>query len=391
MNGAETNYRSDEDEEGEEVFLDEDDIIQEIMVDEEDLPDQEDEDIEGEGSDDSLYVFTCHRDEVFAVACSPLDEFVMATGSSDDKGYCWRIGAQEPLLELRGHKDTINSLAFSADGKLFASGGLDGLIQIWDTASGSVVCSLEGSGEDIEWLKWHPRGPVILAGLKDGSVWMWNADKGEVFHTFYGHGSSVTCGNFTPDGKTICTGSEDASLRIWNPKTGSCNFAVKGHPYHNEELTCLTITNDSAIAITGSKDGSIHMVKIGNGKVVSSLAAHTDSVECIGLSTSGLWCATGSLDQKLIIWDLQHSAVRCTCEHEEGVVCLLWLGASRFVATGCMDGKVRIWDSLSGDCVKIFNGHDDTVQCLAMSKDGNYLVSGSSDHTARVFGISEFR
>lgn len=31
---------------------------------------------------------------------------------------------------------------------------------------------------------------------------------------------------------------------------------------------------------------------------------------------SSPWAATGSMDQKLIIWDLQHSSPRSTCDHE---------------------------------------------------------------------------
>lgn len=34
------------------------------------------------------------------------------------------------------------------------------------------------------------------------------------------------------------------------------------------------------------------------------------------LFDSNPWAATGSMDQKLIIWDLQHSSARSTCEHE---------------------------------------------------------------------------
>ncbi|KAJ0922590.1 putative transcription factor WD40-like family [Helianthus annuus] len=87
------------------------------------------------------------------------------------------------------------------------------------------------------------------------------------FHIFTGH-----------TGKTICTGSDDASLRVWNPRTGENIHVVKGHYYHTEGLTCLTIIADSSLVLTGSKDGSsVHIVNIATGKVVSSLASHSDS------------------------------------------------------------------------------------------------------------------
>lgn len=76
---------------------------------------------------------------------------------------------------------------------------------------------------------------------------------------------------------------------------------------------------------------------------------------------------------------------------QEGVACLSWLGSSKYVATGCVDGKVRVWDSLSGDCVRIYSGHSDAIQSLAVSANGDFLVSVSIDGTARVFEIAEFQ
>jgi angio-associated migratory cell protein len=73
------------------------------------------------------------------------------------------------------------------------------------------------------------------------------------------------------------------------------------------------------------------------------------------------------------------------------VTCLAWLGSSRYVASGCIDGKVRIWDSLSGDCARTFSGHADIVQSLAVTANGNSIVSVSSDGSARVFDISMFK
>ncbi|KAF9625924.1 hypothetical protein IFM89_027792, partial [Coptis chinensis] len=266
--------------------------------------------------------------ELYAVATSPNEPLLVATGGGDDKGFMWKIGHGDWAKELPGHRDSVTCLAFSSiSGKLLAT---------------------EGGG--IEWVRWHPRGYVVLAGSEDSTAWMWNGDKNVFLNMFSGHSSTVTCGDFTPDGKMVCTGSEDASLRIWNPRNGECVHVVRDHPYHTEGLTCLAITSDSTLAITGSKDNSIHIVNITTGRV--------------------------------------HSAARCTCEHEEGVTCLAWLGASPFVATGSVDGKVRVWVSLSGDCVTTFSGHSDAIQSISVLANGEHLVSVSLDGTVRVFELN---
>lgn len=387
-------HNNSEHDEDDAVFLEDGDIEQEIVVDDEDLPDVEgNEDSDGEAfdeSDDAVHIFTGHTGELYTVASSPLDATLVATGGGDDKGFVWGIG-QDWAFELEGHKDSVSSLAFSTDGQLLSSGSFDGYVQVWDINARNLKCQLEGPAEGIEWIRWHPRGHLVLAGSEDFTVWMWNADKGTHLATFAGHGGSVTCGDFTPDGKVICTGSDDTTMRIWNPKSAESIHVVRGHPYHTEGLTCLSVSPDSVLALTGSKDGSVHAVNIVTGKVVTSLTAHTDSIECVSFAASSSWAATGGMDGKLIIWDIQNSSPRCTCEHEEGVTCLSWLGASRFVATGSVDGKVRIWDSLSGACVKTLSGHTDAIQSLAISADGDYLISAALDHTARVFEIAEFK
>lgn len=382
----------------EDVFINEEDIIHEVAIDDEDLPDQdEDDDDDDDGmadleeNDESTHAFLGHSDEVYAVTCSPKDASLVASGGKDDRGFLWRIGSAESVLELTGHSDTVGTIAFSSDGNLLACGSFDGKINLWNTTTQTLQGTLEGSGSSVEWLKWHPRGHVVIAGSEDCNVWMWNADNNLIMNTFVGHSSTVTCGDFTPDGKLICTGSDDASLRIWDPRTAQSKHVIRGHGYHTDGLTCLSVTLDSQTIVSGSKDNSVHIVNVNSGQVVGSLTGHTSSVECIGISPSYNWVATGSMDQKLIIWDLAHQSSRCTCEHDEGVTCLAWLGSSRYVASGCIDRKVRIWDSLSGDCVRTFSGHADTVQSLAVSADGNFIVSVSSDNSARVFDISMFK
>ncbi|GJV21302.1 angio-associated migratory cell protein, partial [Tanacetum coccineum] len=154
---------------------------------------------------------------------------------------------------------------------LVASGSLDGVIQVWDISLGNLKCTLDGPGAGIEWVKWHPRGHLVLACSEDASVWMWNADNSALLNTFSGHAVPSRVGIL---------------ILMVNRFVLALMMRVLG--YGTQGLARATMSL----------------------KVVTSLTSHTDSIECIGLSYSAPWAATGSMDQKHIIWDLQHSLTR---------------------------------------------------------------------------------
>jgi WD40 repeat protein len=52
----------------------------------------------------------------------------------------------EPRAVLHGHGSRINSLAFSPDGKLLASGSEDGEVRLWNVATGDEAARLEPAG-----------------------------------------------------------------------------------------------------------------------------------------------------------------------------------------------------------------------------------------------------
>lgn len=71
--------------------------------------------------------------------------------------------------------------------------------------------------------------------------------------------------------------------------------------------------------------------------------------------------------------------------------CVQWHVNCNYLATGSSDKTVRLWDVQSGECVRIFIGHRSMVLSLAMSPDGRYMASGDEDGIIMLWDLSSGR
>ncbi|MHC5732158.1 MAG: WD40 repeat domain-containing protein, partial [Nostoc sp.] len=58
-------------------------------------------------------------------------------------------------------------------------------------------------------------GKMIASGSRDRTIKLWNPATGEEILTLTGHTNTVTSVTFSPDGKTLVSGSEDNTIKIW--------------------------------------------------------------------------------------------------------------------------------------------------------------------------------
>ena len=72
---------------------------------------------------------------------------------------------QKPRLVVQtGHTESVNSVAFSPDGKTIASGSSDNTIKLWNAETGQQLNTLKGHTDLVESVAFSPDGENYCFG-----------------------------------------------------------------------------------------------------------------------------------------------------------------------------------------------------------------------------------
>ena len=154
---------------------------------------------------------------VLAVAYSPDGQTLASSGSSDGTVQLWDVESGTHTRTLKGHTDTVRTLAFSPDGKTLVSGSKDDTLRMWDTNTGRMLRKLAGHSNDLKSVAFSGDGKMIASGSEDATVRLWDAKTGRFLPTLRGHSWGVEAVAFSPDAKTVVSG-EGRTILLWDWK-----------------------------------------------------------------------------------------------------------------------------------------------------------------------------
>ncbi|KAF9002773.1 WD40-repeat-containing domain protein [Cyathus striatus] len=338
-----------------------------------------------------LFVVEAHDETVNSVVFSP-DGSLIASGSSDKTISIWD-GQTGDLISgpFEGHEGSVNSVMFSTNGRCVASGSDDMTIRIWLTDSGyEIRPPLEGHTNAVTCICYSSDDRHLVSGSLDKTVRLWSLDSETPSNrSFCGHSGGITSVAFSLDGRYIASGSLDRTIRIWDPTTGTC---IAG-PFegHRSWITCVRFSPDNVTIASASDDETIQLWSIATGEASTEpFEGHTDGVTSIAFSRDGSKIVSGSHDETLRVWDVNSGEVIAGpfMGHTNGILSVGFSSDDRRLLSGSRDWTLRIWDAEAHDDSAVSHSsraHTDGVNTVAFSPDDSKLVSGSDDDTVRIW------
>jgi WD40 repeat protein/serine/threonine protein kinase len=334
---------------------------------------------------------------------------------------------------LVGHRDLVECVAFSPDGKRLASGGrghegydaqdrpLPGELKVWDAVSGQEVLSLKGHIGGVESVAFSPDGKRLASagsyfdgriGRQDrrmpGEVKVWDAVSGEVVLSLKRRTGYVTAVAFSPDGERLAGVGQRHSpgeLTVWDTGTGQEILSLKTE-HTRSSFTGVAFSPDGKRLASVSngydtRNGLLGEVKVwdaGSGQEVLTLKGHTEWFTGVTFSPDGKLLASADRNGMVKVWEASSGKEKLTFKGDNGEVrSVTFSPDGKRLAGGVgghdregrrLPGNVKVWDAGNGQEVLSLKGHDEQVTSVAFSPDGQHLASGSYDRTVKVWETS---
>jgi WD40 repeat protein len=209
-----------------------------------------------------------HHGAISALAFSP-DGKYFASGGEDNAIHVWKSNGEllYAIDSETGHQGTVTSLNFTPQCKLI-SAARDNTLRVWDlykkgAVSGSKV--IAGRGGNVNQLGVSADGRFLLFD-QGKTLQMINSANGlpvYVLDNVSGATPFDTLALFSPDGQLLLTGGAgEGRLQLWKTPTPK-DRAFQVRELVTKDRSAVTSAAfgplNSGFAVTGSKDGYVHL------------------------------------------------------------------------------------------------------------------------------------
>jgi len=318
-----------------------------------------------------------HGDHVMSAEFSPSSDRVI-TGSVDHTVKLWSGPATDPLITL-SHKEGVESVAFSPDGRRLAAATTSGMLVLWDTTEAQTIAQRSAHDKGILNVRFSPDGARLATASQDKTVRVFDALTLKEELVIPTQVCDYTaCVEFSPDGRRLVVGSDATAIRILDAYTGESLLSLGTEPKctwgldHAHAASRLAVANGDAVRVWDTDAGTL-LHEMPSPSTVQSWRVVVFSPDDQLLASAG---EGGSC----ILWDTQTAQQLVSLESQSRAVRSLAFSpdGSRLIIGGD-DRIVRVYETRSGIELLALREPLAGVRCVAFSPHGRTIATADTD------------
>ncbi len=297
------------------------------------------------------------------------------------------------LAVLRGFPSNPGECAISEDGALVAAARDHkdpykveaAPIMVWDTRTGGVVARLEGHPHYVRGVRFSPDRKLLASASLDKTVKLWNLTSPGKALTLQ-HETPVHAISFSRDGRLLASGCSDGFVRIWNPATGRLLRSWKATPANVFEA--MAFSPDGSLLATSSTP-MLRVWEVETGQLQREFTGLPGFANAIAFHPTAPRLYTGS-NTIIKEWELNRRAAVLQ-ETRATVMAVAVSPNGKYIVSGSSDGTARLFDAASRNLIRSWPAHADEVRSMAFSPDSLLVASGSKDKAVKLWNVSDGR
>ncbi|MEO9592224.1 serine/threonine-protein kinase [Rhodopirellula bahusiensis] len=303
-------------------------------------------------------LLTTHEGKANEVAVSNDGKLALSVG---EEGQLHVIDLEtQEVLHRHQVGNQLNAVALSPDNRRFVT-GLNGslgynLVMVGDVQTGEVVESMVGHQNTIESVAYSSNGKYVASAERYRSVQIHSVD-GDLVERIEG-GSRNECLQFVGDGVSVASLNDpdqgERRVFVWDKDSeksfslpiivASSSFAFSKPLHESGELRLVTCNSDK--------------VQVVDGKECELVAYFEDipgRIRCVDITDDGRYVCAGVDEGMILLWDLYQTTNGKRLIHtnvfqasEKGISSVKFVASDQGVPriiTSSLDGTVRLWDA----------------------------------------------